>query len=117
MNPALGITVLRLGLAAVIFWFGLSQLLDAGAWLSWVPEWAENLSGLSTEWIVFLNGWFEVVIATALALNIYARYAAFILAVHMFALVLEIGFGSIGMRDLAIAFAALALGLLIPDNE
>lgn len=117
MNPSLGVSILRLGLAAVIFWFGLSQLLDASMWLSWVPQWATSLTGLTPQWIVFLNGWFEVVIATALALNIYARYAAFILAIHMFGLVVEIGLSAIGMRDLAIGFAALALGFLVQENH
>ena len=71
-----GILILRIGLAALFLWFGFSQLIDGLSWVSWVPEWAVNLLHIPPAMIVLLNGAFEVVAGSLLALNIWTRWAA-----------------------------------------
>ena len=107
-----GILVLRLGLAMLFLWFGFSQLLDGLSWVSWVPEWAVNLLHIPPAMIVLLNGSFEVVAGSLLALNIWVRWAALLLALHLLVLIFEIGPTAIGVRDFAIMMATFAFVFL-----
>lgn len=102
--------VLRLGLAAVILWFGGSQVLNPEAWTVWVPEWATGL-GLEPITIVYLNGVFELVTGVLLVIGLFLPYVAFLLFLHMVVLVLEIGVTPIGVRDFGLAMAFLALAM------
>ena len=104
-----GIIILRLGLAALFLWFGFSQLLDGLNWVSWVPEWAVNILHIPPAMIVLLNGAFEVVAGSLLALNLFTRWAALALALHLLVLVFDIGLTAIGVRDFAIMMATFAL--------
>lgn len=110
-----GIFVLRVGLAVLFLWFGFSQFLDQAAWTSWVPEWAMNLTGLEAEMIVLLNGGFEIAFGVLLALGLYVRPAALLLALHLAFITFEIGLNSVGLRDFAIMMATFALALMPPD--
>ena len=118
-----GVLILRLGLAILFLWFGFSQLLDGLNWVSWVPEWAVNFLHIPPAMIVLANGSFEVVAGSLLALNIWVRWAALLLALHLFVLIIDIGPTAIGVRDFAIMMATLALALLVakeksaPDKE
>lgn len=109
--------ILRLGLAIVFLWFGFSQLFDGINWVSWVPEWAVNLLNIPPAMIVLLNGSFEVVAGALLALNIYTRWVALALAIHLFVLVIEIGLTPIGMRDFGLMMATLALVFLCEEKR
>ena len=108
----IGIALLRLGLAALFLWFGFSQLLDSLNWVSWVPEWAVNLFHMPPAMIVLFNGSFEAVAGSLLALNIWTRWAALLLALHLAVLVFDIGPNPIGVRDFAIMTATFALVFL-----
>lgn len=111
-NERIGVTVLRLGLAAVFLWFGFSQLFDGINWVSWVPEWAVNTLHLPPAMIVLANGLFEVVAGALLALNIWIRWVALALALHLLVITIEIGATAIGVRDFGLTAATLALVLL-----
>lgn len=101
--------ILWYGLSLLFLWFGFSQLLNAGAWVSWVPQWAPSLLHVGVDDVVILNGSFEVIAGAFLAIGIWARLTALVLAMHMMLIVFEIGLSAIGMRDLAIGFATLSL--------
>lgn len=116
IDPKWGTFVLRVGLAILFLWFGFSQFFDQSAWISWVPTWATNLTGLEPEMIVLLNGGFEIAFGILLALGLYIRIAAALLALHLAVLVFEIGLTPIGMRDFAIMVSTIALALLGPDE-
>ena len=112
-----GLTVLRIGLAILYLWFGFSQLMNGIDWVSWVPDWAVSVLHLPPAMIVLLNGLFEVALGTLLAINIWVRWVAFILALHLFVIVLDIGASAIGVRDFSLAAATLALALLRGKSE
>jgi uncharacterized membrane protein YphA (DoxX/SURF4 family) len=107
-NPRLGYSVLRLGLGAVILWFGLNETLDPASWLTWVPAWTSVL-GLSPLTIVYLNGAFETAAACLLLLGVYVRMASALLFLHMLLIVFDIGPTAIGIRDFGLAAALFAL--------
>lgn len=111
-QEAWGMLVLRLGLAIVFLWFGLSQLVDGINWVSWVPEWAVNLLHLPPAMIVLVNGLLEVIGGALLALNIWTRWVALALALHLLVITIEIGASAIGVRDFGLTAATFALALL-----
>jgi uncharacterized membrane protein YphA (DoxX/SURF4 family) len=108
--------VLRLGLALVFLWFGISQLRDADAWTGFVPAWVPALSGLGAETIVTLNGWFEVVAGAFLALGFWVRPVAALLFLHLAAIVVNLGPTELGVRDFGLACATLAVTLYGEDR-
>ncbi len=107
--------VLRLGLAILYLWFGVSEITNTGAWTTWVPAWATAMTGLSAETIVQLNAAFEILAGALLAIGLLTRWIALALGLHMVLLVFEIGFNAIGMRDFAIMMATFALALFGAD--
>lgn len=104
-----GVLILRLGLAILFLWFGFSQLFDGVNWVGWVPDWAVSFLHIPPAMIVLLNGSFEVIAGSLLALNIFTRWAALLLALHLLVLVVEIGLNEIGMRDFGLMMATFAL--------
>ena len=107
--------VLRTGLVLLFLWFGLSQIMNPGDWVAWVPQWTESL-GLSAATVVLLNGLFEVVLGVLLAIGFYTRIAALLLSLHLLFIAYEIGYNDIGVRDFALAVATLSLALSTPDQ-
>jgi uncharacterized membrane protein YphA (DoxX/SURF4 family) len=107
--PRYSLPILRYGLAFLFLWFGFSQFFDTGNWISWVPQWATAFSGLDAEDIVLANGALEVILGSFLAIGIWVRWSAFLLALHLLLIVFEIGLTPIGVRDLGLFFASVAL--------
>jgi uncharacterized membrane protein YphA (DoxX/SURF4 family) len=101
--------VLRVGIALVIIWFGFQQLLHPQMWLSYVPLSVVSFFHLSANFLVHLNGAFEIVFGAAMLLGIRTRLSALLLALHMFDITYIVGYGAIGMRDLGLSFALLAI--------
>lgn len=108
----IGILLLRLGLSAVFLWFGFNQLFNPEAWTRIVPDYATNLLGVSAATIVLANGIIEVVLGSLLALGLWVRVVAFILALHLIPITLEMGFGATGARDFGLVLAVFALSLM-----
>lgn len=107
-----GLLILRLGLASVFLWFGFSQLFDGLNWVSWVPEWAVNFLNLPPAMIVLGNGLLEVVLGSLLALGLWVRITAIILAIHLATIIIEVGLTAIGVRDFGLMMATIALAFL-----
>ena len=108
----LGVLVLRYGLALMFLWFGFSQLFDSLNWVGWVPEWAVSILNVPPAFIVLANGAFEVLAGALLAAGFFVRPVALLLAIHLAAITLEIGFTAIGVRDFGLTIATLSLALL-----
>lgn len=104
-------TILRIGLASVFLWFGINQITDPSAWFGFVPESATALTGLSVARLVFLNGVFEIVFGTALLFGLFTRLSAALLLVHLLQITVIVGLDSIGIRDLGLCTALLAIFL------
>lgn len=101
--------ILRVGLAIVLFWFGGSQIIDPSKWVFFIPEWVIALSPISPELIVLLNGGVEIILGAFILFGIFVRASALIVALHLFGIALSLGNTASGIRDLGLAFMALAL--------
>lgn len=116
-SSAVGLLILRLGLAAVFLWFGFSQLFDGLAWVGWVPAWAVAVIHLPPAMIVLANGLVEVVLGTLLATGLLVRIVATLLALHLAVITFDIGLTAIGVRDFGLTLATIALALIEKGDE
>lgn len=103
--------VLRYGLVFVFVWFGISQLVDQARWVSLIPEFVTEMTGLSASTFVIINGSFEILAAILLAFGIQIRIVAGLLALHMFTIVIDLGLTAVGVRDIGLVFACLSVAL------
>lgn len=99
--------LLRLSLAALFLWFGINQLLDPESFVSYVPGWAP----LDVFMVVMLNGIFETVFGTLLALGIFTRAVALVLGVHIFGIGASLGYNDLAWRDIALSLATFSIML------
>lgn len=117
MNPTfsritmagIGPTIVRIALALVFLWFGSQQLINTGAWLSFVPDFAISMSHLSAATLVHFNGAFEIVFGLALLVGFFSRTSALLLGLHLFSITLTLGLSAIGVRDFGLALATLSI--------
>ena len=109
--------ILRVGLAIVLFWFGISQILDPSKWVFFIPEWVVNISPFSAELIVLLNGGVELVLGAFLLFGIFVRVSALIVALHLLGIAISLGNSPSAIRDLGLAFMALALVFKKQENK
>jgi uncharacterized membrane protein YphA (DoxX/SURF4 family) len=105
-----GITILRLSLSFVFLWFAFSQLSNTAQWTSIVPTWAQSIAPAGT--LVILNAFFEIFSGIMLALGVYTRFFATILAIHLFMISFSLGLNPIGVRDFGLTFSLVGLTFL-----
>jgi uncharacterized membrane protein YphA (DoxX/SURF4 family) len=111
----IGVYILRLGLAVVFLYFGISQILDQSKWIYFVPDRFSSfyISEILKLKIVFLNGIFDTVIALSLISGLFIRIFSFLGFIHLFSItIFSLGFEPSGIRDLGLAFAMLSLFFL-----
>jgi uncharacterized membrane protein YphA (DoxX/SURF4 family) len=103
--------VLRYGMAAVILWFGLSQLFNASQWIAYIPDSITSLTGLSATTLVYFNATFELIFGLLLVFGWQTRIVALLLALHLFDIMYTVGYGEIGVRDFGLAIATLVVSM------
>lgn len=106
--------VLRWSFAVLFFWFGLQQLLDAGDWVAFLPEFTGYLP-IPGDTLVQLNGWVELCFATALLFGYRVRIISALLAVHLFGIALTVD-GATGVRDAVLGSIGVVLALSSADE-
>lgn len=106
--------LLRFSMAGVFLWFGYMQLTDAAAWIGFLPEWLGYIP-VSSEVIVQVNGWLEVLLAISMIAGVWTRVVAAILGVHLMGIAIMVG-GATGVRDAGLALATLSLVLANVDS-
>jgi len=108
----IGLTILRLGLSAVFLWFGFSQLLDGLNWVAYIPDWAVNTFHLPPAMLVLANGLAEVILGALLAMGIWTRIVALLLALHLALITFTLGISPTGVRDFGLVLATLSLAVM-----
>ncbi len=106
--------LLRWSWALLFVWFGVQQLIDPGAWISFLPVWTGYFP-IPAEMLIQLNGWLELCLAILLLLGNYTRFTATLLALHLAGIAITAG-GAIGVRDAALAMVGASLALSKPDE-
>ncbi len=108
---AYGPFVLRVALATVFLYFGISQLRHPELFIGWLPAEVASLP-ISPRTFVILNGGFETFFGTLLAVGLFTRLSAFLLGAHLLGIAFSIGFTEIGVRDFGLAAATLVIVMI-----
>ena len=137
-NKKYSITVVRLGLAFVLLWFGINQLINPESFLGYVPQWLykhditmlhehplqlmHNIQVPSVHVVLMSNAIFETIAGLLLLIGFYTRIAAFIAALHLLAIAFSLGYNDIAIRDVGLTLMAASLvfsgaGPLSLDNK
>ena len=107
--------IVRIGISLVYLWFGINQLVNPGAWISWVPDYAVKLAPFPVTTLVLINGGLETILGFFLFLGLWTRIVAGILSLHALHLLSVVGYGAIGTRDFGIMMAIISVFLNGPD--
>jgi uncharacterized membrane protein YphA (DoxX/SURF4 family) len=99
----------RIGIALVLFWFGIQQLLTPENWTLFLPEWGTALLPIDPRVLVLINGGVEVIFGFFILLGIYLRISAVVIGLHLALIALSLGNTPSAIRDWGLAFAAFAL--------
>jgi len=104
--------IIRVGIAIVFLWFGISKIIDPTAWISWLPQWIVQLP-ISVTTNLIIQGMIETVVGALLLIGLFTRFAAVIAALTMVIVIISVGYSDIAIRDLGILSIAVALALTI----
>ena len=137
-NRKYSVVIVRLGLAFVLLWFGVNQLINQESFLGYVPQWLyphdigmqhehpmqfmHNIPTPSVHVVLMANGIFETIAGMLLLIGFYTRIAAFLAALHLLAIAFSLGYNDIAIRDVGLALMAASLvfsgaGPLSLDNK
>ena len=100
--------VLRIGLAAVLFWFSINQLLSPEDWTRLVPGY---LSFIDSTTVVYFNATFELILGITLLVGLFTRVFAFLFGLHLIPIIITLGYGPSATRDFGLMLAAFSLAL------
>ncbi len=105
-----GLTIIRVGLAGVLLWFGVNQLMEAESWVGYVPEFVPALLGVPGTTLVLANGAIEIACGVLLFLGVFTRIVALVMGIHLVLIAASLGNTAVAVRDwgLAAAFIGLA---------
>lgn len=125
-------TVLRISLALVFLWFGVTQLVNPESFIGYVPQWlhphaidivhdhpfqfAHNIKVPSLHFLIITNGIIEVFFGTLLIIGFKTRIAALVLSVHLLIIAIGLGYNDIAVRDFGLALATFSVFLNGPDS-
>jgi uncharacterized membrane protein YphA (DoxX/SURF4 family) len=107
--------VVRIGMASVFLWFGVSQILQPSYFMGYMPDWVNTLP-ISSDLFIIMNGVFEVVFGGLLAIGYFTRFSAAILSLHLLGIIQSLGYNDIAIRDLGLLFGLVSVVLHGPDD-
>lgn len=102
------IEILSFGVGFTLLWAGIGGLFNPDSWIGFVPEWIENF-GVSREFFLQSHGVFDIVIALALILNIYRKWAAALAGLLFLSIIVLYGIDDITFRDVGLIAASLVI--------
>ncbi len=113
--------VLRIGLAAVFFWFGIDKFFHPVYWLNaWVPAGLVGFLikfGVSGVQFVYLQGVFEVLIGLSLVTKVFIKFFSLVGVIFLIVVIAVIGFDEIAVRDIGLIGALLSVFLWPERNS
>ena len=126
-NQKYSATIIRVGIAFVLLWFGINQLVNPESFLGYMPHWLyphahdaqmqhehpmqlmHNIPIPSAHTVLMGNGIVDATIGLLLLVGFYTRIAAFIAALHLLGIAISLGYNDIAIRDIGLAIMAASL--------
>jgi len=99
----------RITISVVVLWFGINQLINPEAFLSYLPN---NLLALDyATQLIIINGIIDITLGTLLIIGLKTRIIAYITSIHTFIISLSLEYNDIAMRDMGLALITCAIGM------
>lgn len=114
-RQSLPLWILTAGLVFVFGYFGIDKFVHPDIWIGWIPLWMEGLLGLSRESWLSIIGFSEAFFAILLLVpvRIVKKIGAALIALHLVAILTQVGWNDIAVRDIGLLFMAAALFAMI----
>ena len=109
------IVLLTAGNVLVFGLFGAEKLYKPKNWIDWMPEWLNGFANIPVaQWLTVI-GIIEILMALFLLLPFrrLRQAGALLITLHLIAIVFEIGWNEIAIRDIGLIGGSLALLLLL----
>lgn len=109
------LVLLTAGNVIVFVLFGAEKLYRPQNWIDWMPEWINGLAGLPVARWLTVIGITEILMALFLLLPVrrLRQLGALLISLHLFGIILEIGWNEIAIRDIGLLTGSLALLMLL----
>ena len=110
--------LVRISVSLVFLWFGINQFLAPEKFYGYLPSWAVNYIGMHMAYVsqnirilILINGLLEIILGFLLLLGVFTRVSALILSMHLFAIMLSLGYNDVAVRDFGLSMAAFSVFL------
>jgi hypothetical protein len=115
MNRNYSVWLLLAAFILVFGYFGIDKFVHPLLWTGYLPLWMHGLLGMDKNIWIKIVGASEIGMALLLLIpHIYARLAGTILVIlHLAAVLVQVGWNDIGVRDIGLMLAAGALLVLL----
>jgi uncharacterized membrane protein len=102
-------------LAFVFIYFGIDKFINPIIWIGFMPPWMDGLMGMSLNTWLLITGVTEIIFGAMLFVpNRRVQQAGTILiALHLVAILTQIGWNDIAIRDIGLLLASGALFFLL----
>ncbi len=103
------------GVAFVFLYFGIDKFVHPALWVDWMPLWMDGLFGMSVDTWLAVTGVAEIVIAVMVLVpkRILQKIGALLATVHLIAILTQIGWNEIAVRDTGLVCMTIALWYLL----
>jgi len=108
-NKDYSTAIIRIGLALVLLWFGIDEIINPEDWFGYIPLWLNGVLPFSLGTFIFLNGIFEVILGALLLSGFFTRIVAFVAALHLLSITIAVGYNDIAVRDFGLTLMAVSL--------
>ena len=121
-NKNYSIPIIRIGLALVLLWFGIDEIINPENWFGYIPSWLTSILPLDIGTFIIMNGIFEIIVGFLLLIGLHTRIIAFIAALHLLSITIAVGYNDIAVRDFGLTLMAVSLifsgaGIFSLDNK
>jgi uncharacterized membrane protein YphA (DoxX/SURF4 family) len=105
---------LAIGTAFVFLYFGIEKFLHPDLWIGWMPQWMDGLMGLSNKVWMDVTGVTEIVIGVMVLVpkRLVQKIGALLASLHLVAILTQIGWNEIAVRDMGLLCMTMALWYL-----
>lgn len=111
MNHTYARGLLTASMVLVFLYFGIDKFVHPVLWMGWIPLWMDGLLGIPVATWLMIIGATEILLALFVLFPIrkVRQIGCILIALHLVAIITQVGWNDIGVRDMGILLAALAL--------
>jgi len=101
--------LLTTAIVLVFLYFGIDKFVHPVLWMGWIPLWMDGLLTIPVDIWLMIIGAFEILLALFLLFPIrkVRQIGCILIALHLVAILTQVGWNDIGVRDTGLLLAAL----------